>query len=211
MARKEKKKHTETDEEWGKRFGKRMERLGKKFGKRMGKQGKEFGEEVADMGERFREHAERRRERRKEWRFGAFGLVWPLIKSIFTIAVLAFIIVVLDFINMPLKSYFIFQVSSFLFGNLYLFFAFSLFFAYARYLRRRSNRIYWLISPIVFAMGVAFLVWILIFMLNLISFYSGSGIDLITSFLRINFLSIFIAFMVLGYVFEIIKRRLLAY
>jgi cation transport ATPase len=199
MAEKEKKskkKHTESDEKLGKRFGKRMKRLGEKFDNKF-----------ASMEERFTEHEERRRSR-EERQFGAFGLIWPFIKSIFTIVVLAFLILVLDLINAPLKSYFISQVSDFLLGNLYLFFAFSLFFAYARYLRRRSN-IYWVISPVVFAMGVAFLVWILVFMLDLISFYAGSGVSVITSFLRMNFLSIFIFFMVLGYAFEIIKRMLL--
>lgn len=219
MAKKDEKKskakrHHISDEERGERFGKRMERLGKKFGKKMGKQGKDFGEEVAELGEKFegdRRQSEERWER-KEWRFGTFGLIWPVVGSVFTLVVLALCIWVLDFINLSLKSYFIFQVSSFLLGNLYLFFAFSLFLGYARYFRRRARRVYWLISPIVNALGVVFLVWISIFMLNLANFYVGSSfIELIANFLRLNFAGIFLVFLALGYGFEFIKRILLEY
>jgi hypothetical protein len=212
-ARKPRKKSYAGDKEFGERFGRRMERLGKKFGGRMGKQGRDFGEEIGELGERFGEHMGQRAKKRERewegWRFGTFGPLWPIIGGILTLIFLAFGIWILDFINLSVKSYFVFQVSSFLRSNLYLFFAFSLFFGYARYLRRRNRRAYWILSPVVSSLGVVFFIWISIFMLGLINFYVGSTfIDLIVNFLRVNFLGIFIFFLVLGYAFELIKKML---
>jgi hypothetical protein len=206
MAKKEKRKprrRTHTDyEEWGEKFGRRME-----------KQGRDFGEEVEELGERF---GERMRYKGKLWErdwedrgLETFGLIWPIIGSIFMLIFLAFGIWILDFINLSVKSYFIFQVSSFLFSNLYLFFAFSLFFGYARYFRRRFRRIYWLLSPVVGSLRLIFLVWIFIFVLGLMNFYVGSTfIQIIADFLRANFAGIFIFFLVLGYAFEFMKKIL---
>lgn len=211
MAKKDEKKsrkHSARYEERSKRFEKHMERLGEKFGGRMEKQGKEFGEEVEGLVDRFSEHVREREERRerKERRFGTLSLIWPIVWSIFTIVFLAFCVLILNFINASLKSYFIFQLSSFILENLYIFFAFSIFFSYARQFRRRSRSMYRIISPLVDALGIVFLVWILIFVIDLTNFYVGSGfLDSIGNFLRVNFAGIFILFLALGYGFEFIK------
>jgi hypothetical protein len=216
MAKKEAKKtksRGHTDDEWGERFGRKMERVGKKFGTRMEKQGRDFGEEVGELGEEFGGHMKHKgKVWEGEWEyrsFGFLGLLWPIIGSIFTLIFLAVGIWILNFINLSLKSYFIFQVSSFLFSNLYLFFAFSLFFGYARYFRRRFRSVYWLLSPVVSALMIIFLIWIFIFLLDLMNFYVGSVfIQSIAGFLRANFAGIFILFAVLGYAFEIMKKAL---
>ncbi len=219
MAKKEAKKtkwRGNADDEWGEKFGRKMERLGKKFGTRMEKQGRNFGEEVGELGERFGGHMKHKGKMwEREWddrSFGTFGLLWPIIGSIFTLIFFAVGVWILNFINLSVKSYLIFQVSSFLFSNLYIFFAFSLFFGYARYFRRRFRSAYWLLSPVVSSLMIIFLVWISIFILDLMNFYVESiFIQSIAGFLRANFAGIFFFFAVVGYAFEIMKRALCLY
>lgn len=215
MAKERERKHGKdrrhADEEWGKRFGKRMERFGRKFGGRMGEQGRDFGEEFGELGERFGKRVKHKgrewKEEWEDWRSGTIGLILPLIGSIFGLIFLTFGIWVLNFINLSLKSYFITQVSDFLLLNLFLLFAFSLYFGYADYFHKRSRRNYWMFSPIVNALAAVFVIWISIFMLNLINFYAGNFfIELVVNFLRVNFVAIFVAFLVLGYAFELIKK-----
>lgn len=192
-----------TEEEW--------RDWGEKFGKRMDKVGREFGEEMEDLGERFGRHMERRSkrwERRwKNWWFRTFDVIGPIIKSVFGIVFVVFGILMLNLINLPFGSDFIAAVSSFLFTNLHWFFAAFLIFGYSDYFSEKYPRTYWIISPIANSIGVIIVVWISIWMLNLINTSVGSSvIAAISNFLHANLLAIFVLSLMLGYVVVIIKE-----
>jgi hypothetical protein len=192
-----------TEEEW--------RDWGEKFGKRMEKRGKEFGEEMENLSERISEHFERRgkewAEECKDWWFGTLGFIGPLIGSIFGVVCLAFGVWVLKFINLPLNSSFISSLSNFILTNLHWFFAIFLFFGYNDYFSKRYPKTYWIISPFTNSIGVIFVVWIAVWILNLINKFTDSAvISFVSNFLYLNLLRIFFVFLVLGYTIIFIKK-----
>jgi len=177
--------------------------------------GKEFGEEMKDFGERFGKHMEHKGKefgkRWDNWWFRTFGFVAPIIGSIFGIIFLALGILILNFINLYLGSYFVFMISNFLLANLHIFFVFSLIFGYGDYFSKRYPETYWVVLPIINSIGAVFVAWIAIFILDLINSYVASTfIANVSNFLYTNLVGIFIVFLVLGYVFVIIKRMIMS-
>lgn len=200
MPRKRKYSDEEEWKDWGEKFGKRME-----------KRGKDFAEEMQDLGERFGRRMDRRD---KEWKyrwFGVFGFIGPLIGSILGLVFLGILIWLLKFINLPLNSSFISSVSNFLFVNLHWFFAVFLFFGYSDYFSKRFHTTFWIVSPITTSIGTIIVIWISTWVLNLINAsVQSSLIASVSNFLRANLLSLFIIFLVLGYVIVIIKKLIMS-
>lgn len=200
MPRKRKYSDEEEWKDWGEKFGKRME-----------KRGKDFAEEMQDLGERFGRRMDRRD---KEWKyrwFGVFGFIGPLIGSILGVVFLGILIWLLKFINLPLNSSFISSVSNFLFVNLHWFFAVFLFFGYSDYFSKRFHITFWIVSPITTSIGTIIVIWISTWVLNLINAsVQSSLIASVSNFLRANLLSLFIIFLVLGYVIVIIKKLIMS-
>ncbi len=188
---------------------KRRRDWGYGFGEEMDRRGKEFAEEEERFGERFGRRFEygAREWERREWWFRTFGVIGPLIGSIFGIVCLAIGILFLNLVNLVLGSIFISAISGFLLANLGLFFLIFLFFGYSDYLHKLYPREYWLISPIITGAGVVIALWIIAWILNLINISLGSStVASIVNFLYINLLGIFIIIVILGYVFAIIAR-----
>jgi hypothetical protein len=182
-----------------------------KFGDRMEKRGRDFGEELGDLGERFGKRMEHKgKEWEGEWKgwwFRTFGLIGPLIGSIFGIAFIAVGIWLLNVVNLPVKNSFISLLSTFLSANLHWFFVAFLFFGYSDYFSKRFPRIYWMVSPIVTGIGVVVFVWVSLLILDLINIpVHSSLIMLFSNFLYENLLGIFILFVVLGYMIVFIKK-----
>lgn len=194
------KRYRDMDEEdWGEKFGRRME-----------KRGREFGEEMEDLGERFSRKMERKhkmwgREGRNWW-FRTFGFIGPLLGSILGIVFLAVGILVLNFLNLFLGSSFITSVSNFLFANMYIFFAIFIFSGYNDYFSKRY-RSYWVVSPITAGISVVIAFWILSWAISLINTVPKiSVLTSISNFLFANLLGIFLLVVVLGYVVVFIKK-----
>jgi hypothetical protein len=202
MARKSRRRrHRKTaDEEW--------KDWGEKFGKRMEKRGKDFGEEIGQLGEKFGRHMERRGKEYKSRWFRSFGVVGPLIGSIFGIIVLAVGIFVLNFVNLALGSAFISAISSFLFANIYLFFAIFLFGNYRDYFSRRYEN-FWVVSPITTGISIIIALWIFAWLINLVNTVPQTQVlTSVSSFLLSNLSSFLAIFIVLGYAIVIIKKMI---
>lgn len=186
---------------------------GEKFGKRMEKKGREFGEEVEDLAERFGRRMERRRERERGvrgWWFTTLGFVGPFIGSIFAFICLVIGIWVLNFFNIVLQSSFISLLTGVVLRNIHWFFAAFLFFGYDDYFTKRYHNIYWIVKPITGSVGVLFVLWIAIWLLNTINIPVNSNlITKVSNFLSVNFWGIFVLFVVLGYAFVFIKKKFL--
>jgi hypothetical protein len=204
MARKPRRRKREmVDEEW--------KDWGEKFGKRMEKRGKDFGEEIGQLGEKFGRHMGRRGEEYKSQWFGAFGIVGPLIGSIFGIIALAVGIFVLNFVNLALGSAFISAISGFLFANIYLFFAIFLFGNYRDYFSRRYEN-FWVVSPITTGISIIIALWIFAWVVNLVSTVPQTQVlASVSSFLLSNLSSLIAIFIVLGYATVIIRRLMWRY
>ena len=185
----------------------------KEFESLIEQRSKEFAEEIEDLGKRFGMHIEHETKKwekeQDEWWFRTFGLIGPLIGSIFGIVFLAIGIWILNLINLPLGSGFVLEISNFLFTNIHWFFAAFLFFGYSNYLSRRLPKTYWVVSPIISSTGVVFAIWISSWLLNLINIYANSNIITgVSNFLYLNLWGIFVVFLVLGYAIIFIKKML---
>lgn len=211
MVKKRKRKPKRKVKRYAGRTEKEWETWGEKFGKRMEKRGKDFSEEMGALGKRLgwsrKPKGKRQEEVCRGWWFRTFGFIGPLIGSLFVIVCIAVGIGVLNFINLGFGSSFISQVTDFLFSNLGWFFAVFLFFGYTDYFSKRYPKTYWMVSPIAGSICTVIVIWIAVWLLNLINVYVNSTlIASLTNFLSVNLWGIFIAFLVLGYAVIVIKR-----
>jgi hypothetical protein len=196
MAKKSRRKAeqytSKTEEEWGKwgeEFGKKMGKLGERFGRRMERHGKVW-----------------EKERKERW-FWPFGFIGPLIKSIFGIIGIVILVWILKFINLPLGNSFISALSNFLLSNLPWFFVASLFFGYNRYFSWRFKKIYWIVAPVTTSICIIIALWIAILLLNFLNtFIAISALAYASNILYAAMFTLFIIFIVLGYLAIIIKK-----
>lgn len=172
---------------------------------------REFAEEIEQLGRRLGmdiEHAARgqEREHREKW-FRTFGLMGPLVGSIFGIVFLAFGLWVLSFINLSLGSVFISDISNFFFSNLHWLFAAFLFFGYSNYFSMRFPKTYWLVSPIIGGLGAVFVLWISVSVLKIINTYASSSfIATLSDFVYGNLWGIFFVLVVFGYAVILFRK-----
>ena len=195
MARKRNPRRTKryagkTEEEWrnwGGEFGKQMGKVGEEFGKHMERHGKEW----------------KREYRCCCWPFGILG---PLIGSIFSIALLMIGVWLLNFINV-FRISFVLLLTNVIFTNIHLFFVAFLFFGYAGYISKWYGKSYCIISPIVTSASVVFSLWIVMLVINLINSYVGiSALSLVSNFLYANLFGFFFLFLLLFYATIIISK-----
>jgi len=187
---------------WGERFGKRLE-----------KGSKNFEEELEQLGrdlKRHMEHKGKKIETKCRGIFlGTFGIVGPLIGSVFGLVLLALGVWLLELINMNLHNNFILLLTNFLSTNMPWFFGAMLLFSYTRYSSRLYPEIYWIASPLVTSIGLIIFVWIAAWMLNIINVFVGSSlIESASFFLYDNLFKMFILFVVLGYVIMIVWKSI---
>lgn len=183
---------------------------GDALGDRLKKQGKEFAEEVGDIGERIEDRFEKRKARRHYgFFFWSFGLIGPLLGTIFGLLVLIIGIALLNWLNGGLGSTFISALSSFLSDNLAWFFLAGLFFGYARFLVRSIAVLRPIFSPLVSAASLTFTAWILSGLFLAINVSAKSGfLNRVAVFLSSNLVGIFLFFLVLGYAWVVVKAFL---
>jgi len=110
-----------------------------------------FAEEVEDLGERIGKRFGS--ESCDTWFCRTFGVVGPLISSVFGLLIFALIIWVIGFANFSGSS-FLLTVRSFLMENIGLFFLIFLFFSYSSYFSKINRKSYAPFSPLVAAVGM---------------------------------------------------------
>jgi len=188
--RKRKEFYEWTDEdwkEWGQEFGKRMENWGENFGKRM-------------------EHRRREKEWKERW-FWPWGILGPLLGSVFGIIGLVILVWILKFINLPLNNNFISALATFLLDNRYWFFAASLFFSYNHYFSWRFRKTYWIVSPITTSISIVIALWIAILIINFVNTFTAiKALTYASSILFSAMIVLFVLFIVLGYIGIIFKK-----
>lgn len=160
----------------------------------------EFGQEMGNIGERFGKHVERKgKEIETTWN-RTLGVAGPFLSSIFSVVMLAVLLWIFNFVNVPLGSGFLTALYTFLLSNIALFFAFFLFFSYSSYFHKHFRRAYLPISPIIVAIGITIGFWLLMSALNLINIsFASVHLVNIAAFIQFNLFGMFIGFLFLGY------------
>jgi hypothetical protein len=180
---------------------------GAEFGKGIDKGSKSFSEGMKRWGEDFGRRMEERNKKMESRWISTFGLIGPLLGSIFSIIFIAIGLWILNFINSFVLNVFISMLSSFFFTKIYWFFLASLFFGYCNYLSLRHPKNWWLVSPVVNSLNIVFVIWILASIFNLIgTFTSSIAITSFSNFVLVSLLALLSIFIVIGYVFEIVKK-----
>jgi len=168
-----------------------------------------FGEEVGKLGEKFGKRMERKGEEWDSWFHRTFGLVGPLISSIFGLIIFGLVIWLVSFVNFPLGSSFLANVNSFLLANFGMFFLIFLFFSYTSYFSKVSPRTYRPFSPIVVAIGITIGFWIAMYAIDIANISLGiPGISILAFYIGLNLHLIFLFFLFLGYLVLAIKVTL---
>lgn len=130
---------------------------------------KEIREEISDFKEK------EGKIRRRFHFIDTFGFVWPLISAFLGILLLLVTVVILNLLNNSLQNYFISALAAMFYNNLYLFFAISLFFGYADYVKNKYTQIYWIVGPVINSMAVVGIMWIFITALELVNPYGAKN------------------------------------
>jgi len=161
-----------------------------------------FAEEVGILGKSM----EKEGEEIENWFRRTLGIVGPLISSIFSLLVLAFIILALDFLNFQIGSVILSSIYSFLMTNIGLFFLIFLFFSYTSYFSKSYPKFYMFLSPIVTAIGIIIGFWVALNAINIVNYYlENSVLSVITFFIDRNLFLIFLILIFLGYLTIFIK------
>lgn len=172
----------------------------KSFEKHFETRMEQFGQEMGLAGERFGKRIEKRGFRAENWWHQTFGFAGPFLSGILSIILIAVMVWVLNMVNLPFGNVFITNVATFLFFNLPLFFAISLFYSYSSYIKKWFNRVYVPVSPVIVAIGATIGAWLLMWALILINMsISVPYLTVISMFIQANLLGIFIVFLFLGY------------
>ena len=183
--------------DWGESFGKRMEKLGK-----------ELGYEADDFAKRFEKRIEKRHknwERRiKEKCISPFGFLGPLFSSLFGILLVLILIWFLTWVNSSVGSLFVFNLKNYI--NVYMswIFIIFLFLNYTDYFSKNYWRHFWMVKPITTSIKIVIFVLFIVFILN-----SAEMLPSFSKYLFSNLLNIFLLFMVIGYIFVLIKKNFL--
>ena len=161
-----------------------------------------FGEEIERLGKRM----EKRGKEWESWFHRTFGLVGPLISSIFGIIIFALLSWVLYLINIPVGSIFLGNVYYFLTDNMGLFFLIFLFFSYSSYFSKAFPRMYRPVSPVLTAVGITIGLWIAIQAINIANISLGiTQLSILMFYIEVNLLLIFWVALFLGYLVLAVK------
>ena len=178
-------------ENWGQRFGRRMEHFGKRLGERMGAHGKDF---EAEVNSRF------------ECCCRPFSWFGPLIGAIFTTVLIAIGASVAGYISFVTGSAFIAAIAAFFMLNLPLFFVVSLATGYIDHFAKAA-RLRWLLWPVSMAINVMFAFWVILSIISLIPAMAlNSVVAKVTSAFYSDVWAWFTAIAAIGYVMILFSR-----
>ncbi len=137
-------------EDWGERFGKRVERAGIRM------------QSVSEGTSKVARSSE-------WWLGGMFDMLWPIFGGAIGIILLAIITLVLYLLNALLGSAFLSALISFLYQHMGAFFAIFTFGGYVSYLARKYPRTHTKIKPLTEGVKFAVLVWALAWIVRLVN------------------------------------------
>lgn len=166
----------------------------------------QFSEEVERIGERFENKMKKDENRFEEWFKSTFGIVGPLISSLFGITIIGIFIWWISLLNFPLGNVFFSNLGYFLTDKIGLFFMLFLFFSYTSYFSKKYPRLYMPFSPLAAAMGITVGFWLVMHAITIanISFASSRLTELAIS-INNNLIWLFWFVLGVGYLLLLIK------
>ena len=121
----------------------------------------DFGEEVEKLGEELEKNVEKGESRiGKKWH-ETFGIIGPLITSIFSIVIFIIFLWFLGFFAFTTGFVFLISVRYFLASNLGIFFILFLLFGYAKYFKKLNPKAYRPIWPLIASVKTVVTIWII--------------------------------------------------
>jgi len=168
-----------------------------------------FAEEVGDLGNRIGRRFEEKGESWDSWFHRTFGVVGPLISSVFGLLVFALVIWVMGIANFS-GSVFLLSIRSFLMSSIGIFFLIFLFFSYASYFSKINRKAYAPFSPLVMAAGIGIVLWIIGHVFGMVGDYTGIlTLSLTGQFLTGSALfQLFFVVLLIGYVVYFVRGYL---
>ena len=161
-----------------------------------------FEEELEGLGGRF----EKKGEEWDSWFHRTFGVIGPLISSIFALLIIALVVWLLDIVKLNTGLSIFSSISAFLIVNMGWFLLIFLFFSYASYFSRSSPRAYVAFSPVVTAAGITIALWLAGNAMTMANLYLGvAELSAVSLFIQKSMVWIFGFFVLMGYLFLLIK------
>ncbi len=165
-----------------------------------------FAEEVEKLGERFEDEIEEHGDKLEIWFRSTFGVIGPLLSTIFGIIVISIFIWVLGFLGPVTGSNVLMTLRVFLSVNIGAFFILMLFFSYTSYLSKIRPKIHKAISPLIIALGLTVFFWLLAEGINIANVsLSNPRLSELSFYININLVWIFWIIILLGYLFLILE------
>jgi phage shock protein C len=169
---------------------------------RLDKRVEQFSEEVEAFGKRFG----RKGGEWGTWFHRTFGLVGPVISSIFGLLIISLIIWLLNFMSLKAGVLMFSGIAAFLTLNIGWFFLIFLFFSYTSYLSWCCPRTYLLFSPILKGLGIIIALWVFARVLAITNLYLGIPvISTMVFYLEMLLMPIFWLIVFIGYIIVFVK------
>ena len=167
----------------------------------LGKRAQHFSSEVETLGKRLEARLDKKGCEWDTWFHRTFGLVGPLISSVFGIIILALLAWIIGLVNIPINSIFISGIRLFLLNAMGLFFLIFLFFSYTSYLSKSHPKGYLPFSPLVTAAGITIAFWVIAEVIAIANVTVGIAFfTLLSAFIQANLHVIFAFFVIVGYI-----------
>jgi len=176
-----------------------MERLGKNAGKKIEQGMKQFGKEVEQAGKHFEHKADAFGKQWDTWWDTSFSFFGPVIITLIWLGILGLCLLFFQWSQgvIPLFS----TLRVFLYNNIFLLGCAFLFLSYASYFHRRHHHSIRFISPVITAIGVAFVLWFMRHMFLIFDqYYPQLFFDVIGGLLWFAFPFIILLVLVIGYI-----------
>lgn len=161
----------------------------------------DFSGEIERAGKRAGKHFDRGGKQLGDWWLRTFGLLGPVISSLFGIFLFAVFVWIIFIVNLTIGSPMLADMHNFLGMNMGIFFLFFFFFSYKDHLRRFYNKIYWPLSPLLEVAGIIIAVWVITQLINVVNL--SLGIHMLTYsiyYVEANLANIFWILLIVGYI-----------
>lgn len=165
------------------------------------KRAQHFSSEVESIGKRLEARFDKKGCEWDTWFHRTFGVVGPLISSVFGIVILALLTWLIGLVNIPIDSTFISGIRLFLLNDMGLFFLIFLFFSYTSYLSKTHPKGYLPFSPLVTAAGITIAFWVIAEVIAIANVTVGIAFfTMLSTFIQANLHGIFAFFVIVGYI-----------
>lgn len=179
-------------------FAEEIGSIGKHAGRRFEKGMKQLGEELEQAGKRVERHADEWGDRWDTWWDRKFGVIGPLLVGFIWVIAFGILLEVLRLTGGMFPM--LLELRTFFYTYVYVFIFSFFFFGYTSYLNRQVHHIFRFIAPVISAIAVGFIFWIMIHVFTIVDQYTIIGfLSVIADIMRLIFPVVILLVLVIGY------------